>query len=182
MTIVSKPCVDCGITITGAPQKRRCAGCRKIRGTTVIRTLAAGEKVPPHEPRRYPSSHGYVRLRWRVGTKECVETYEHRIFDGRVTDAEHVHHINHVKTDNRDANLERLTAESHSVKHALESVSWWHEAANLYRIGFSTYEIGKRLNRNPSTVYRALVRLGVETRSDERIAVPHGTKRKRGGS
>lgn len=53
----------------------------------------------------------------------------------------------------------------------------WHlSARELYRSGMSTYQIGRKLGRNPANVYRALVKLGVTTRSEDRIAVPHREK------
>lgn len=72
----------------------------------MIRSLKAGDPIPPGEPRRYLSSHGYVRLRWKVGKRRYVEVYEHRVVDGVVTDAPQVHHHNRVKHDNRPENLE----------------------------------------------------------------------------
>jgi hypothetical protein len=144
--------------------------------------------IPAGEPRRYRSSHGYIRLRWRVG-QEYVETYEHRVFAGRVTDEEHVHHVNHVKTDNSPGNLRPLTSGEHTVLHSIDripvygrtphnkgkiAVLPWHEAAAaMYPKGFSTYEIGKRLRRDPASVYRALIKLGVPLRKEARIAIPN---------
>lgn len=85
-----------------------------------ITTIRSGEAVPAGEPKRYRSSHGYIRLRWLVGPQEYLETYEHRVVDGFVTNAEHVHHDNRVKDDNSDVNLVPLTAEEHNRLHAEE--------------------------------------------------------------
>jgi hypothetical protein len=122
-------------------------------------------------------SHGYVLLRWRVGPRQYVETYEHRVFNGRVTTEEHVHHVNHVRADNRAANLRPVSAAKHHLEH--EDVRWHREAAASYVAGLSTYQIGKRLCRNPATVYRALVKLGVPLRKEARIAIPYRERQPR---
>lgn len=156
--------------IEGAPQKRFCRPCRRSRYRVTTRYLAPGEAVPEHEPRRYLASHGYIRLRWKVAPKTYVETYEHRVFNGRVTDAEHVHHVNRDRADNRPSNLRPLSADDHALEHA--AIPWWAQAAMLYTQGLSTYEVGEKLSRNPATVYRALKRMGVQIRTEARIAIP----------
>lgn len=42
---------------------------------------------------------------------------EHRVDGDHVTTAEHVHHINHVKDDNRPENLQAMTASAHMMLH-----------------------------------------------------------------
>jgi len=164
-------CVDCGAVLTGARQRRRCDNCRRVHNAyRLVRTLAPGEKVPEGIPGRYLRSHGYVLLRWRVGVRQYVETYEHRVFDGYVTTEDHVHHANHVRSDNRPENLRPLAADEHYVIHG--DPAWWVRAARLYGTGHSTYEVGKRLSRNAATVYRALVKMGVPLRKEARIAIP----------
>lgn len=151
---------------------RYCDPCRKARNSErSVRHLAPGERVPEGEPRRYGSSHGYVRLRWRIGVRRYVETYEHRVFDGHVTTEDHVHHLNHDRSDNRPENLQQMTALEHLSHHG--DAAWRNHAAELYIRGMSTYQIGRLVERNPATVYRALVKLGVRPRSEDRIAVPN---------
>lgn len=83
----------------------------------VIRQLRPGEEVPPGQPKRYRTSHGYMRLRWLVGPQQYLETYEHRVRDGVVVRAEHVHHINGKRDDNRPENLREMSAEEHNEHH-----------------------------------------------------------------
>jgi len=88
-----------------------------MRTWQVIRNLKPGERVPEGEPRRYPNGDGYIRLRWLLSPNNYVECYEHRVFDGVVTDAEHVHHINGVRDDNRLENLKPMEAREHMRSH-----------------------------------------------------------------
>jgi hypothetical protein len=155
------------------------------RRSAKIRSLRPGESIPESEPGRYRSSHGYVRLRWLVGTQTYVETYEHRVVNGMVTTAEHVHHDNRVKVDNSTGNLVPLTAEEHNALHAAERVGQrrWapyrserdyrraerkvarlaakEEMRRMYvEEGVSTVEIARRLGIDPSNVSRALWSIG----------------------
>jgi hypothetical protein len=54
------------------PEKRR----------ATIRQITTLDQVPPFPPRRYRSSHGYIRLRWRIGPWTYLECYEHRLAAG----------------------------------------------------------------------------------------------------
>ena len=138
----------------------------------MIRTLKAGEVVPSAPPRRYVAAHGYVRLRWTVGPGpgDQVEVYEHRVVDGRVTTAEHVHHRNHKRDDNRPENLAHLTAEQHAAEHADSKRD--AEIVSLYQQGWSTVRLGSRFNLNPSSVRKALLRSGVALRSPSDYVQP----------
>lgn len=126
-----------------------------------IRILKPGERVPPGEPRRYGSTDGYVRLRWRVGKDEYVEVREHRVFDGVVTTAAHVHHRNHQRDDNRPENLLAVTTTEHGAHHRVLDDA---EVARRYLSGESTITIARALGVNTATVTRSLQRSGTPTR------------------
>lgn len=131
-----------------------------------IRQLRPGELVPTSTPHRYSSAHGYIRLRWQVAPRRLVETYEHRVFDGMVTDAEHVHHENHDRTDNRRENLRPLTAAEHMAEHGDHRRKVDPEAVtNLYMEGMTQREIAAAVGYDSGNVSRILKRAGVPIRS-----------------
>ena len=128
-----------------------------------IRTLKPGERVPEHKPRRFPDRRGYIRLRWKVATNQYVETLEHRIDGGVVTDAPNVHHRNHDPGDNRPENLLALSVGEHTSIH--NPMTWdVAEATRLYAEGWSTIDLGQRYCVNPVSVYRGLRKRGVSMR------------------
>lgn len=121
----ARPCRRCGGPIhepDGAGRGawvRFCSdACRDSPATPrSITQLPPGAPLPDGMPRRYRAHNGYIRLRWYLGPGRYVETYEHRVEGDHVTTAEHVHHINHDKSDNSPANLRYLTAEEHAEHH-----------------------------------------------------------------
>lgn len=128
----------------------------------MIRQLKPGEPVPSGTPKRYRSSHGYVRLRWRVGPKQWVEAYEHRIVSGVVT-SDHVHHVNGDKADNRPDNLEVKTASRHIREHC--PIGWdVQEAWKLYSEGFSLPALSSRYGVHHVTILRAFRSRGYDLR------------------
>lgn len=155
-----------------------------------IRQLKAGESLPPGEPKRYRNQQGYIRLRWLVGPQSYVEVYEHRVFDGVVTDAEHVHHINHDRSDNRPENLERMTMAQHAQMHGEERKGDYgryrsrHDQAKaeraeanrerrtalslemraLYEAGYTTVDIATKYGIDSSGVSRRLRQVGTRMR------------------
>ncbi|HEX3965800.1 MAG TPA: HNH endonuclease [Trebonia sp.] len=166
-----------------------------------IRALRPDEPVPAHEPKRYLNSHGYVRLRWLIGSDEYVEEYEHRIVMGRPDG--HVHHRNHVRDDNRPENLQVLTSGEHqhihgAIAHSKAKYGPYgsrsamdkaqraekrrqdlraraEEMGRLYADGLTTIEIADRFGVHHSRVNEALHSIGIQLRtaSDYRPAVDH---------
>lgn len=131
-----------------------------------IRTLRHGDEIPTHRPRRYLNASGYVRLRWRLGSGEYVEAYEHRVVMGLPPDDKHVHHINHDRTDNRPQNLEILDADEHLRHHGDHARTVDYEAAEkLYRQGASLPQISRRLGADTGNLSRQLRLRGVRMRT-----------------
>ena len=91
---------------------------RKPMKRATIRSLRADEPLPAGEPKRYKNPAGYVRLRWKVGPQQYVEVYEHRLVAGMP--AGEVHHRDHSKDNNADANLAVLSKREHAERHAQE--------------------------------------------------------------
>jgi hypothetical protein len=134
-----------------------------------IRQLKPGDPLPSGEPCRYPSSHGYVRCRWKVGTRQYVEAYEHRIDwqRGSVVTADHVHHRNHTPSDNSPENLVPLSVEAHGELHRRID---WNAVVELYLGGMTTTQVAKRLQCDPGQVSRILSRQGVTVRTNRDYA------------
>lgn len=144
-----------------------------------IRRLTHGDEIPDSEPRRYSHSEGYVVLRWKVGVEEYVEAFEHRVVMGLPPPHLHVHHRDGDKTNNSPDNLELMSVAEHSSHHAepKPTVRWRrrngrralrgfprHEAAQLYREGWSTTELADRYGVDASNISRGLRARGVEMR------------------
>lgn len=130
-----------------------------------IRTLGRGEKVPEGEPKRYADRDGYIRLRWTIAPGMLVEAREHRVFNGMVTGADHVHHRNGAKGDNRAENLSPLSTSEHTHIHStLRHRFDREEAARLYEGGETTLTLAERYGVNPGNISRGLRIAGVKMR------------------
>ena len=144
----------------------RCATSEIVTGNVpsmTIRQLKRGATIPPGDPRRYVNSQsGYVRLRWKVGVREYVETYEHRVVGDRVTNAEHVHHKNQRRGDNARKNLKPMTAVEHGSEHRRIDRA---RAVALYEEGQSVNAIARSLRADGSHVFRLLRSEGVTFRA-----------------
>jgi len=127
----------------------------------VIRRLIAGDVIPSGKPRRYQTGDGYYVLRWKISRLEYVEVLEHRFIVG--LDAEHVHHKNGNKLDNRPINLEPLTASAHNGKHHIPMFDT-DEASSLYRSGWSLPMLGRKYGLHPVSIMRTLKKRGVVMR------------------
>ncbi len=127
-----------------------------------IRQLRADEPIPSGAPRRYRSSHGYVRLRWRIGQNSYVEVYEHRIVAGRTAPC--VHHRNSIKHDNHPSNLVTLTRSEHGQHHKHKTFDRGVARA-LYEQGLTTVQLAKEFDVTPGQISRALRNVGTKMRN-----------------
>jgi hypothetical protein len=74
-----------------------------------------------------------------------------------------VHHVNHDKSDNRPENLQALSSvREHAAKHVKWDIA---AAADLYRSGLSTTEVGAVYGVTSGQVSRQLRRAGVHMRA-----------------
>lgn len=127
----------------------------------MIRQLKPGEQLPEGEPRRYKAASGYIRLRWKVGKGEYVETYGHRVDGDRVTTAAHVHHINRRRDDNRPENLLAVSTAEHGEHH--RSVDD-EDIRRRYLAGETTINLGRAYGVDPSVISKSLKRTGTKGR------------------
>lgn len=125
---------------------------------STIRFLKAGEVVPGFPPKRYTKGTKYVRLRWKVGVRQYVEVWEHRVRDGRVVDGI-VHHKNHNKHDNSEDNRVIFHSDAeHLAHHRTISRS---EVLRLYSQGVSRSEIARTLSTDSGNISKILTDHGV---------------------
>lgn len=145
---------------------------RRIR---VFRTLQTGERVPSHTPTRTLQDTGYIVLRWTVSPNVVVRVLEHRVGqDGIVVAAEHVHHINGDRSDNRPENLEYLDAKTHQAHH--HHRIHLDEIGRLYGNGLKMREVAEELGTSIEYVCRLMAENGIESRDPaDYIDVPRPT-------
>lgn len=104
----------------------KCAGIARrgvsvSAGTQFKRGDNAGSKNHAWKSGRRKTARGYIEI--LVGVKQY--RLEHRVIMERylgrkLSTSEHVHHVNHVRDDNRIENLRLLTAKEHGTMHANE--------------------------------------------------------------
>lgn len=131
------------------------------RRRTSIRSLRPGEVVPTWAPRRYRTVDGYVVLRWRIAPGRYVEIREHRVFDGRVTTAPEVHHINGDRTDNRPENLLAVDSVEHKRHHRRIDRDL---VRSMYSDGLTLPQIAEELGCSHSHLSRVLRDTGAQAR------------------
>jgi hypothetical protein len=128
------------------------------------RTLQHGDPVPSGQPRRTVLVTGYVQLEWRVGVKDYITVYEHRLVMGLPPVGVVVHHKNGIKTDNRPENLELIESQSEHARHHMPLKFDIEEAKRLYLSGLSHKRIARIVGVDHSNVSRRLRAHGVKTR------------------
>jgi hypothetical protein len=128
----------------------------------IIRQIGPNDPIPTEHPKRYPNKQGYVRLRWRVGTAEYVECYEHRLVAGLPV-GKHVHHKNEDKGDNASANLQQMEPRAHHQHHMPLSFDV-EVARRAYEGGASLPTLQRQLGVHHTAIYRALKAVGVAFR------------------
>lgn len=173
-------CAECGTTVTGPMGNHRsfcsatCAAKvrKRNRPKTTYRKLERGEKLPEGQPLRYKTAQGYIMLRWTLAPSSFVEVAEPRVIDGHNSTAEHVHHKNFVRDDNRPENLQEVTVKEHQAIHRAEDRRRHREMKDLYEAGKTTTEIAELMGTNHGNVYRALVRQGATIRTATDYAKP----------
>jgi hypothetical protein len=133
------------------------------RSKVLTRRLPRGALVPSAEPSRYKTRDGYTLYRWLIGPGQYVEALEHRIVDGRVVDAETVHHHDHNRQHNHPENLSELDRAAHQRIHHPQAIDR-AEAARLYTMGLSTIQVAAELGTHPGNVSRMLREQGVQAR------------------
>jgi hypothetical protein len=101
-----------------------------------------------------------------------LETYEHRVTNGVVTTAEHVHHRNRQRDDNRRSNLRPLSAAEHKAEHGKEARARAAQVVRLYAEGLTSTAIGRRVKLDPSRVVRILQAAAVTARTTSDYAGP----------
>lgn len=102
-------------------------------------------------------------LRWSV---ENCEVLEHRVFDGRVTTAAHVHHIDGNRSNNDRSNLVEMTPAAHGEAHRQHDYA---DIARQYAEGVNLPELARRTGINTGNLHRIITDQGVPTRDHSKV-------------
>jgi endogenous inhibitor of DNA gyrase (YacG/DUF329 family) len=116
-----RPCAQCGTTFRPRADAGEGHGlyCSQRCANVVNRSKRPNWGV---DGRRFVDRYVKVRMPDHPAASKGGYVYEHRVVMERVlgrllTSDEHVHHINHVKTDNRPENLEVVSKAEHLKHH-----------------------------------------------------------------
>jgi hypothetical protein len=106
---------------------------------------------------RHRAVRGYVLLRWKVAPYTYVQTYEHRVRDGRVI-VGIGHHIG-PRSDNSPTNIEVLPdrwahLEEHRAMLNARKRKVWPEVYRLIDLGLPNDEIAMAVGRTERTIRR----------------------------
>jgi hypothetical protein len=139
----------------------------KGRGVTPLsqRWILPGESIPAGRPKRYLNDLGYAILWWKIGPRSYLLLSEHRFVAGNP--ANHVHHKNRIKDDNRPENLEILPEQEHRLRHCKLDRN---AAAKMFQEGVGTQQIAWVYGVQAAHVRRTLVAMGVCARRIRRPA------------
>ncbi len=107
----------CSATCSGLARK----GKSMSRNTQFKKGENIGKKNPFWKTGKHQTAQGYIVVLVGIKQYQLEHRYVMEQHLGRKLDSsEHVHHLNHIKTDNRIENLIIMSAKEHGTMHANE--------------------------------------------------------------